>query len=216
MSPQPLQLFLQFHFLFVYIMCYSVSELCILHWQQPPVLLCWPTKSEVDVGGMAVEDEPSHQYPTPWLCDRRQQRGSLTQWCLTWKCMWSKGVSLNPSMQKKWHPMTLIDACWMFMETKQWMWAQWDVCGVFQQWWWWQWVTSTGADFYKHSMQALVHCWWECIANGGYYVKNSCFLFFFSWEFALSNTIIVLFVSIVVSMEIKRRHYFQRNLYTFL
>jgi len=55
MSPQPLQLFLQFHFLFVYIMCYSVSELYILHWQQPPVLLCWPTKSEVDGGGMAVK-----------------------------------------------------------------------------------------------------------------------------------------------------------------
>jgi len=22
-----------------------------------------------------------------------------------------------------------------------------------------QWVISTGAEFYKHSMQALVHCW---------------------------------------------------------
>jgi hypothetical protein len=27
----------------------------------PPILLCWPTMSEVDTGGMAVEDEPSHQ-----------------------------------------------------------------------------------------------------------------------------------------------------------
>ena len=26
----------------------------------PPILLCWPTTSEVDVGGMAVEVEPSH------------------------------------------------------------------------------------------------------------------------------------------------------------
>ena len=26
----------------------------------PPILLCWPTTSEVDVDGMAVEVEPSH------------------------------------------------------------------------------------------------------------------------------------------------------------
>jgi len=28
----------------------------------PPVLLCWPTMSETDFGGIAVEDEPSFQY----------------------------------------------------------------------------------------------------------------------------------------------------------
>ncbi len=28
----------------------------------PPILLCWPVMLEVDVGGMAVEVEPSHQY----------------------------------------------------------------------------------------------------------------------------------------------------------
>ena len=26
----------------------------------PPILLCWPKMSEMDVGGSAVEDEPSH------------------------------------------------------------------------------------------------------------------------------------------------------------
>ena len=36
-------------------------------------------------------------------CDRWQQRGSLTEWCLAWKCVWNKGVSLNFSMQKKLH-----------------------------------------------------------------------------------------------------------------
>jgi len=25
---------------------------------------------------------------------------------------------------KKWHPLTFTNACWIFMETKQWMWAQ--------------------------------------------------------------------------------------------
>jgi len=38
---------------------------------------------------------------------------------------------------------------------------------------------------------------------------------FCSWEFALSNSVIVLFVSVVVSMEIKRRHYFRSSLHIF-
>jgi len=81
--------------------------------------------SEANDGGMAVEVEPSHQYFTVLLCDRWQQRGSLTKWCLTWKYVWSKGVSLDSSMLKKWHPLAFIDACWMSKETKQWVWAQW-------------------------------------------------------------------------------------------
>jgi len=28
----------------------------------PPLLLYWPTTSEADVGGVAVDIEPSHQY----------------------------------------------------------------------------------------------------------------------------------------------------------
>lgn len=41
------------------------------------------------------------------------------------------------------------------------------VGGVFLQWQQQQWVISTGVDFYKHNMQALVHCWQKCIGNGG-------------------------------------------------
>mgnify|MGYP001853334281 CR=1 FL=1 len=52
----------------------------------PPVLLCWPTTSEVDGGGMAVEAESSCHYVL-FLCDKWQHRGGLTQWCLTWKCV---------------------------------------------------------------------------------------------------------------------------------
>lgn len=33
----------------------------------PPIALCWPT-SEMDVGGMAVEIEPSHQYSVELYC----------------------------------------------------------------------------------------------------------------------------------------------------
>jgi hypothetical protein len=32
--------------------------------------------------------------------------------------------------------------------------------------------TSAGADFYECSMQALVHRWQKCIANGGNYVEK--------------------------------------------
>jgi len=38
---------------------------------------------------------------------------SLTKWYLRWKCVWSSGVSLISPMQKKWHPLTFIDAYWL-------------------------------------------------------------------------------------------------------
>ncbi len=50
----------------------------------PPILLCWPTMTEVDLDGMAVEVEPSpifHYILLPY--DRWQQRGSLTKCFLT-------------------------------------------------------------------------------------------------------------------------------------
>ena len=34
----------------------------------PPVLLCWPTMSEANVGGMAVGAEPLHQYFIAFCC----------------------------------------------------------------------------------------------------------------------------------------------------
>ena len=34
----------------------------------PPILLCWPMMSEADVGGMAVEVEPSYQYSITVCC----------------------------------------------------------------------------------------------------------------------------------------------------
>ena len=58
-------------------------------------------------------------------CNRWQHRSSLTKWRLTWKCMGRNGVSLNSSMWKTWHSLAFTDACWMFLKTKQWIWAQW-------------------------------------------------------------------------------------------
>ena len=47
------------------------------------------------------------------------------------------------------------------------------VGGVFQQWQQWHWVTSAGADFYEHSMQAFIHCWQQGIANRVSTLKSS-------------------------------------------
>ena len=82
------------------------------------------------------------------------------------------------------------------------------VGGAFQQWQQQQCVTSASAEFYKHSIHTVVHCSWKCVAD-----SSDCWkILFCSWEFALSNNIIVLFVSVDASREISRRQYFQRDL----
>ena len=92
-----------------------------------PILLCWPTASEMDVHGMAVETEPACQYSIKlFYCATDGSNEAVWQ-----NGIWrgnlheAKGVTLNSSTKKKMHPLTFTDACWMFMETKQWMWAQW-------------------------------------------------------------------------------------------
>jgi len=62
-----------------------------------------------------------------------------------------------------------------------------------------QWVTSADADFHEHSMQSLVYCWRKCKASG----SDCCKTAFYSWKLALSNSVNVLFISVVVSLEIK-------------
>jgi len=144
------------------------------------------------------------------LCDRWQQRGSLTEWRFTWKCVWNKGMSLNSSMPRRWYPLTFIDSCWTFMETKQWIWAQWGaVCDVFQ---------AVIAATVGHL------CWCKCLwawhadscSSLAKMHSYSCWLcwkiLFCSWELAPPSSVIVFFVSVVVSMEINRRYYFQSNL----
>jgi len=48
------------------------------------------------------------------LCNRWQQ----WQNGMTWKCVGSKGESLNSSVRKSLHPLTFTDTCWMCMENK--------------------------------------------------------------------------------------------------
>ena len=140
------------------------------------------------------------------LCDRQQQRGTRTKWCPTWKCVWNKGVSLNSlHAEKKWYPLTFSAACWPFMETKQWMWAQWGsgwcVSAVATagplHWCRLSWVQHARSS----SLLIKMHSEW------GWKVVLCC------WEFALSNSTVVFLLSVVVSMGRKnnRKHYFWSN-----
>ena len=53
---------------------FSMPKICILYYTiaaprvMPLILLCWPTVSEVNVGGMAIEAESSHQYYITYCC----------------------------------------------------------------------------------------------------------------------------------------------------
>lgn len=38
----------------------------------------------------------------------------------------AKGCHWILLLRKKWHPLRSINACWKFLETNQWMWAQWS------------------------------------------------------------------------------------------
>ena len=139
------------------------------------------------------------------LCDRWQQRGTLTEWHLTWKYIWSRSVSLNSAMQKKMQLLTFTDACWMLMETIQRLWSPrgsgWCISAAVTvgHLHWCQCLQAQHAV--SCSLLVKTHSWW--------YWK----ILFCSWEFTLSNGVTVLFVSVVVSLEINRSCYFWRNVY---
>ena len=93
----------------------------------PPLLLRQSTTSEADVWGIAAEVEPSHQYFI--TCCRHvtvASRGAVWQ-----NGIWSESAHEArvchwiPPCGKKMHSLAFINACWMLIETKQWMWAQW-------------------------------------------------------------------------------------------
>ena len=52
----------------------------------------------------------------------------------------------------------------------------------------------------------------KCIAHGGDCVEKQCFV---AEDFALSNSVVMLFVSVVVSMKINSKYYFWSNLHTY-
>jgi len=130
-------------------------------------------------------------------CNR--QRHSLTKFCLTWKCVWSKDVPLNSLVQTKLLPLTSVELLLDFYGDQTAHVSavrRWVVC------------FSSGdsnmkdkpcsgqpCKFLECGMQVLVHLWQKCTANGGDYIEKV----FCSWEVALSNSFIVLFVSVLIS-----------------
>ena len=81
----------------------------------PPILLCWPMVSEVDVGGMAVEGEPFDQYCIT-AGGQSNTVTSDTEVCMKQRC----GVEFL-YVGEQWHILLFSNACRALMETKQWM-----------------------------------------------------------------------------------------------
>ena len=139
-----------------------------------PILLCWHMTPEVDVGGTALEFEPSCQYSAKFYCQVTDgSRGAVWQngvWCgSTCKanvCHWILQYRKDGT---QWHSSVLAECLWRPNSGCEQSEA---VSGVFRQWWQQQWVTSTGIDLYKQSMHTLVHHRWKCIINNGEYVEK--------------------------------------------
>ena len=81
----------------------------------PPILWCWRTISEANVSGMAVEAEPSHQYPITFhCCVTGDSRGAVWQ-----NSIWhgskdeTKVWNWIPPWWKHDTPLTFISTCWM-------------------------------------------------------------------------------------------------------
>ena len=167
------------------------------------VLLCWPIISEVDVGGTSVEIEHTYQYSITFYCHLTYgSKGAV----------WQTGIWHGSEYEAKvwnWIPPLENNGthwhCRALMETRQWMWAQWidgwcisavatRTMGHLH---WCRFFTSGTVLVKLHSLW-----WWLCWE-----------IEFCSWEFVLSNSVLLFFVSVIVSMEINRRRYFQRGLH---
>ena len=147
----------------------------------PPILWCWPTTSEKDVGGIGSRGWtfPPMLHYILLLCDGWQQWGSLTNGVWHGSVYGAKVWKWTSPCRKKWNSLAFIDTCWTFMETKQWMRAQWGggwcISAVATVTWKTSHILDGHADCYKRSMQALFHHWWKCLANGDC-VEKICFV----------------------------------------
>ena len=135
----------------------------------PRILLWWPTTSEVDVGEMAVEVEPSHQYPvTCCCCATDGSRGAIWQNGAWHGSMYEAKVrNWIPPCRKNsthWHSSMCAECLRTANSGCEHSEA---VGGASQQWWQQKWrITCAGAYLYKRSMRALVHSWQKCRACG--------------------------------------------------
>jgi len=86
---------------------------------------------------------------------------------------------------------------------------QWVVC-------FWSVDTDSGPPLLVQTFTSMAHrlLFTGQIHSSGWWLHWE--MAFCSWEFALSTSVIVLFVSVVVSMEINRRNYFQSDFWRLL
>ena len=126
----------------------------------PLILWCSRTTSEVDIGGMEEEVELSHPYSVMFCFHETDgSKGAV----------WQMASDMEVQMKQKYvtefvhagrmAPVTFIDACWMFMETKQWMWAQWSsgwcVSSVATATWKTWHVSDSHAQLSHHEMKSI-------------------------------------------------------------
>ena len=79
-------------------------------------------------GGMTVEVQPSCQYFIIFVAIRQMAAEAQTHKIKpNMKLDMKKRCIIEFLHEKKLHPLTFVDTCWMFLETKQWMSAQWHV-----------------------------------------------------------------------------------------
>lgn len=150
----------------------------------PLILLCWLMMLVMDVSSMVVEAEHSRLYSiTCCCCVTAGSRGTVWQngrWHgsvdETKACHWIPTCRKNGT---HWHSSTLDEH---FGRPKCECEYSEAVGSVFQHWWQWQWAID-GADFYEHSMQALVHCWQKSLFLHSNWWWLCWKVVFSTWEF---------------------------------
>ena len=135
-----------------------------------------------NVGDLTVKVEPSHQYSITCCCHATDgSRGAVWQ-----NGVWhgstyeAKGCHwVPPGGKKKMHLLTLINTCYMFLETKHWMWTQWGgrwgVSAALTA----MWKTRHVPDSHTIAMNAahrLLLIAGENTANGGDYAEKLHFV----------------------------------------
>ena len=165
-----------------------------------PILLYQPKTSDANVGGMPVEVEHFHQCPVTCCCVTGGSRGAVWQMVSDMEVhMKQRCVTEFLHVEK----MALIDIHCYFLnlDGDQTVDLSEVVSGVLH-------FSSGDSGSHIHWCRLhamLVTASWSSLAK----VQSSWWCSrteFCSWEFALSKIVTELFVSVVVSIEIKRRH----------
>ena len=126
----------------------------------PPLLLCWRTMSEADVGDVAVGVEPSHQYSVKFCCHATDNSRRAVWQNGIWhgKAYEAKVCNWIPSCGKnciQWCSSTLAERLWR----TNWMLAQWSggwcVSAVATAMWKTSHVPDSHAQLSHHKMKSV-------------------------------------------------------------